>query len=145
MPDERRSLEGLLNDAAVSDPLKAVLLAWWGRDPLDAADDAAALAAVMGERATDGLDTALAFDRGKDRLLDWARVGRLTGLGRSTVWRMRKSGHFPQPASISPGRVAWRERDIYAWIRTRDAAAFRRSEPIAPKGDEVEGKPATEK
>ena len=47
-----QSLEALLNDPAVSYPLKAVLLVWWSRDPLDAANDAAALASVMGDRAT---------------------------------------------------------------------------------------------
>lgn len=50
MSERRPSLEGLLNDPAISYPLKAVLLTWWGRDPLDAANDAAALAAVMGDR-----------------------------------------------------------------------------------------------
>ncbi|WP_287103980.1 hypothetical protein [Brevundimonas sp.] len=49
---ERPSLETLLNDPAVSYPLKAVLLVWWGRDPVDAANDAAALASVMEDRAT---------------------------------------------------------------------------------------------
>jgi len=49
MTPVRPSLE---NDPAVSYPLKAVLLVWWSRDPLDAASDAAALASVMGDRAT---------------------------------------------------------------------------------------------
>ena len=52
MAAERPSLEALINDPTVSYPQKAVLVVWWGRDPLDAANDAAALAAVMGDRAT---------------------------------------------------------------------------------------------
>ncbi|MBD3835369.1 hypothetical protein [Brevundimonas sp.] len=52
MTPDRPSLETLMNDPAVSYPLKAVLLVWWSRDPLDAANDAAALASVMGDRAT---------------------------------------------------------------------------------------------
>lgn len=56
MAPERPSLESLINDPAVSYPLKAVLVVWWGRDPLDAANDAAALAAVMGDRAAFLLD-----------------------------------------------------------------------------------------
>lgn len=56
MTPERPSLESLINDPAVSYPLKAVLVVWWGRDPLDAANDAAALAAVMGDRAAFLLD-----------------------------------------------------------------------------------------
>lgn len=53
---DRPSLETLLNDPAVSYPLKAVILVWWGRDPVDAACDAAALAAVMEARAAPCLD-----------------------------------------------------------------------------------------
>ncbi|WP_415289073.1 hypothetical protein RSD66_03950 [Brevundimonas sp. S1H14] len=56
MTSQRPSLEILLNDPAVSYPLKAVLLVWWSRDPLDAANDAAALAAVMGDRLTSILE-----------------------------------------------------------------------------------------
>jgi hypothetical protein len=52
MTPDRPSLETLMNDPTVSCPLKAVLLVWWSRDPLDAANDAAALASVMGDRAT---------------------------------------------------------------------------------------------
>lgn len=52
MTSDRPTLETLLNDPAVSTPLKAVLLVWWSRDPLDAALDAAALASVLGDRAT---------------------------------------------------------------------------------------------
>ncbi len=56
MRPDRPSLETLINDPAISYPLKAVLLVWWSRDPLDAAKDAAALAAVLGDRATALLD-----------------------------------------------------------------------------------------
>lgn len=56
MISERPSPETLLNDPSVSYPLKAVLLVWWSRDPLDAANDAAALATVMGDRAVSLLE-----------------------------------------------------------------------------------------
>lgn len=52
MTTTRPSLETLMNDPTVSYPLKAVLLVWRSRDPLDAANDAAALASVIGDRAT---------------------------------------------------------------------------------------------
>ena len=42
MTPDRPSLETLINDLSVSYPLKAGLLVWWSRDPLDAANDAAA-------------------------------------------------------------------------------------------------------
>lgn len=52
MADDRPTFDGLLGDPSVSYPLKAVLLVWQGRDPIDAANDAALLAAVMNDRAT---------------------------------------------------------------------------------------------
>ena len=53
---DRPTLEDLLDDPAVSYPLKAVLLVWLGRDPVDAANDAAVLSAVMGDRAAGALE-----------------------------------------------------------------------------------------
>jgi len=45
------TLDDLLDDPSVSYPLKAVLLIWRSRDPVDAAHDAAVLSAVLGDRA----------------------------------------------------------------------------------------------
>lgn len=46
----RPSMDNLLDDPAVSCPLRAVLIVWRGRDPVDAARDAALLAKVMDDR-----------------------------------------------------------------------------------------------
>lgn len=51
MADPPITLEDLLDDPTVSYPLKAVLLVWLGRDPIDAANDAAVLSAFMDARA----------------------------------------------------------------------------------------------
>jgi predicted DNA-binding transcriptional regulator AlpA len=64
-------------------------------------------------------------DERLDRLLSWREVQQVTGLGRTTAWRLRNAGDFPQPVALSPGRVAWRERDIAAWSESR-------SLPLAP-------------
>lgn len=61
----------------------------------------------------------MTHDGGLERWLRWRQVRDLTGLGRTTAWRMRQDGDFPDPVPISPGRVAWRERDIAAWTATR--------------------------
>ncbi len=45
------TMDDLLDDPAVSHPLKAVLIVWRSRDPVDAAHDADLLAGVMGRRA----------------------------------------------------------------------------------------------
>ncbi|WP_332654515.1 helix-turn-helix transcriptional regulator [Brevundimonas sp.] len=50
-----------------------------------------------------------------DRLLPWRKVKELTGISRTTAWRMQNAGEFPRPVVISPGRVGWREREVAAW------------------------------
>ncbi len=50
--DPRPSVRALLADPAVRTPLKAVLRSWSGRDPVDAAEDAALLALAL-ERIAD--------------------------------------------------------------------------------------------
>lgn len=58
-----------------------------------------------------------AFDAAasRDRLLPWRKVKDLTGISRTTAWRLQNAGDFPRPVVISPGRVGWRESDVAAW------------------------------
>ncbi len=51
----------------------------------------------------------------EDRLFGWRRVKDMTGLSRSTAWRLQQLGKFPAPVRISTKRVAWRESDLLAW------------------------------
>ncbi len=67
------------------------------------------------------------------RFLGWRQVQELTGLGRTTAWRLRRTGDFPDPVVLSPGRVAWRERDIAAWNESRDTAACARARSPRPR------------
>ena len=53
------------------------------------------------------------------RLLTVQEVDRLHPVSRTTRWRMVKRGEFPAPLQISPGRVAWKESDVRAWLETR--------------------------
>ena len=57
------------------------------------------------------------------RLLSWDQLRDLVPLSRTTVWRRVRDKQFPEPMKISPGRVAWVERDIVEWIarRTKNA------------------------
>lgn len=61
----------------------------------------------------------MGHDDGLERFLGWRQVQHLTGLGRTTAWRLRQAGDFPDPVPISPRRVAWRERDIARWNASR--------------------------
>ena len=80
----------------------------------------------------------MAHDDGLERFLGWRQVRDLTGLGRTTAWRMRQAGDFPEPVPISPGRVAWRERDIARWNESRGPTpepepAARPNRPTLPR------------
>lgn len=54
-----------------------------------------------------------------ERLLPPAVVMDRTSLSRPTLWRMVRRGDFPPSISISPGRVAWPESAVNAWIAAR--------------------------
>lgn len=76
----------------------------------------------------------MAHDGAIDRFLHWRQVRDLTGLGRTTAWRLRRTGDFPDPVPISPGRVAWRSRDIALWNETRGLdITFPRPDPPPPR------------
>ena len=55
----------------------------------------------------------------ENRLLRRREVEKLTGLSRSTIYRMLKTGQFPQPVRIGRKAVRWRLRDIIAWMDSR--------------------------
>lgn len=46
---------------------------------------------------------------------------RLIPLSPTTIWRMERRGKFPRRIAISEKRVAWRRREIEAWLAAREA------------------------
>jgi prophage regulatory protein len=53
------------------------------------------------------------------RLLRFPAVRERTGLSRSTIWRLERSGLFPRHRQISLNAVAWSEREIVDWIQAK--------------------------
>jgi prophage regulatory protein len=53
------------------------------------------------------------------RLLRFGEVRQRTGLSRSTIWRMERSGMFPKRVKVSVNVVAWREDEVGEWIRSK--------------------------
>ena len=49
-----------------------------------------------------------------------------TGLSAATLWRLRQRGELPEPARLSPGRVAWPEPVIIEWLASRTMVQRRR-------------------
>jgi prophage regulatory protein len=46
-------------------------------------------------------------------------VLKLTGLGRSTIYRWIAEGSFPAPVRLGPRAVAWRWSDLERWTQSR--------------------------
>ena len=53
----------------------------------------------------------------------------MTGLSRSTIWRLEKARAFPPRLALSPGRIGYLDDDILVWLRERQAP--RSSSPTA--------------
>ncbi len=49
------------------------------------------------------------------------QVEELTGLARSTIYELIKSGAFPAPVRIGKRAVGWPYREVKAWIESRVA------------------------
>ena len=56
------------------------------------------------------------------KLLRFPVVREMTGLSRSTIWRLERRGEFPRHHRIAPNVVAWVEEDVIGWIEERTAA-----------------------
>ena len=55
----------------------------------------------------------------QDRFLREPEVHNITGLSRTTRWRLENEGKFPARRRISDNAVAWKESEIMAWIADR--------------------------
>jgi prophage regulatory protein len=56
-------------------------------------------------------------------LLRMPSVIQITGLGRSTIYRLVAQQKFPNPVRLSVRAVAWRRSEIDAWSDTRPVAS----------------------
>jgi predicted DNA-binding transcriptional regulator AlpA len=54
-----------------------------------------------------------------ERIIRSKEVQELTGLSRTTIWRLERSGKFPARVPLSSSIVGWRSSDITQWITTR--------------------------
>ena len=57
-------------------------------------------------------------------LLRTGSVVRVTGLGRSTIYRLVARDEFPPPVRLSIRAVAWRRSDLERWTNARGSATF---------------------
>ena len=69
-----------------------------------------------------------------DEFIREAQCRRITGLSRSTRWRLERASQFPRRRSISPGCVAWLRTEIEDWIAERAAVrVYEAQNPVKPR------------
>ena len=54
-----------------------------------------------------------------DRILRAKEVKEITGLSRTTLWRLENKGDFPQRVSLGVGSVGWRYSEVKDWLTNR--------------------------
>ena len=56
-----------------------------------------------------------------DRILRTKEVQDITGLSRTTIWRMERKGDFPARVMLGENSIGWRYVEVDAWIKNRKA------------------------
>lgn len=56
-----------------------------------------------------------------EKFLRIAEIEAISGLNRSTLYRLIKAGNFPEPIHLSARSVAWKGSEIAAWVDIRAA------------------------
>lgn len=67
----------------------------------------------------------------QNEFLRWPRVRQLTGLSRSTVWRLEKNGQFPARRKLSANSIGWSLIELQAWMQSRSAATALAASEVA--------------
>jgi prophage regulatory protein len=53
------------------------------------------------------------------QILRTADVVRLTGLSKTTLWRLERRGIFPSRIRLGLNSVGWRDEEVQRWIESR--------------------------
>jgi len=57
------------------------------------------------------------------RILRLPEVSQVTGLSRSTIFRLVQAGHFPPSVTLTARTIGWYSTDIETWIAARAATS----------------------
>ena len=53
----------------------------------------------------------------KENLIRLREAMKITGFGRSQIYKLINIGEFPKQIQISPGSVAWLESELETWMK----------------------------
>ena len=56
------------------------------------------------------------------RLLPRREVESMTGLSRTSIYRLMRLGRFPEPVRVGPKAVRWDEQELVRWLASRPKA-----------------------
>ena len=59
------------------------------------------------------------------RLLPRREVESMTGLSRTSIYRLMRLGRFPEPVRVGPKAVRWDEQELVRWLASRPKATGR--------------------
>jgi prophage regulatory protein len=59
-----------------------------------------------------------------DRYVRAPELIRKAGLSLSTIWRLEKTGQFPQRRALGPNSVGWLESEVDHWLQSREPSSI---------------------
>ncbi|HCR3199934.1 TPA: AlpA family phage regulatory protein [Morganella morganii] len=65
-----------------------------------------------------------------DRLIDFKMVAYLTGLSRSTIWKLENNGDFPERITLSKRSIRWIESEVMQWVSVRMRMPIKQDDTI---------------
>lgn len=54
-----------------------------------------------------------------DSIIRQSEACNITGLSKTTIWRMEKKGDFPKRIQLGSNSVGWLKSEIFEWIDSR--------------------------
>ena len=57
--------------------------------------------------------------KGSVKIIRSQEIQDITGLSRTTLWRLERKGEFPSRVALGPGSVGWRLDEVQTWVKTR--------------------------
>ncbi len=63
------------------------------------------------------------------KILRTPEVTNITGLSRTTLWRLERRGDFPRRIRLSPNSIGWIETEVEEWIESRPRKSSSESDP----------------
>jgi prophage regulatory protein len=54
-----------------------------------------------------------------EKIIRQREVVHLTGLSRTTIWRLERAGQFPKRRRLTRNTIGWKATEVLGWIDSR--------------------------